>query len=220
METTLKIKSISQPDPRGAYPSERRYSASMVMGLSIVHLVLSLISLVLMALAFVTESRYIFAPAICALGCTTAGVAGILASRRWYIDHHISGFFYMSLISTLTSVVAITCSVNMLFPWTLDHFHANIFFCCLACIVWSVISVVVAYKGMKNTYPDDIIVSKCKGKVEVCTKQKGNKNAKIVMDQSHPDILNHYKKTGGNLPKTESYSEYLERVHKYLDDKQ
>lgn len=343
MENIYKIKIKTNPDPRGLYPSERRYSASIVLGLGVVHICLALTAMLMASLTLKTvnqhesttkreslltisnfssitsndsqnvrtmDSTIIFteeeiskggtntpdsseempnketinkeifdeeetlqkqnstetdtviktrediiqktlsegevsnlslAPCILTIGGLAAGLTGLLAWKRWYIDHNIKWFFVMSSLSTITSVVAlIMSSITMLSVYKslaiISTFKIdktpnlrfvltlNVFITCILEFIWSIMSTKVAYKGMRNAYPDDIILSRSRGKIEVNTVHKGNKKAK----GTPPDILNHFKAPGkfakylpkkkevGGLPKAESNLEYQERVRKFL----
>lgn len=88
-------------------------------------------------------------------------------------------------------------------------------------LTWSILSTKISYFGMRNAYPDDIILSR--GKIEVNTVHKGGKVNKTVA----PDILKHHPKKrkfvkyfpkieNGFLPKQESNNEYRDRVNKFL----
>ncbi|XP_044263934.1 uncharacterized protein LOC123010845 [Tribolium madens] len=283
MESIYKIKIRSNPNPRDLYPSERRYSSSIVLGLSIMFLALGVTSCLMGTLVvkkmttnhtqesfnqttsnnteeFLEEQRLIKrieedffsfkkseghtinVPAVISagsfvmsLGHLLAGFAGILAWKQWYIDHNITWFFLSSCFATLTSAISfllISLAVldtrdsllNKTSPISLG-LTANIFITSLLGVIWSIVATNVAFKGMKNNYPDDLVLSKSgKGRVEVNTVRKGNKIAKVVP----PDILDHFPKTGklakffpknesnGNLPKAESNKEYEERVKRFL----
>lgn len=101
-ENVYVIKIKTKPPLSSLYPSERRYSASTVGGMSLVHLILGFISLVLSTVAMSVPGH------ILSLACLVPFVTGFFAWRRWYIDRNISIFFYGSLFS---SVIAIICSV-------------------------------------------------------------------------------------------------------------
>lgn len=319
MENIYKIKIKSTPDPMGLYPSERRYSASIVLGLSVVHMCLALTAILMACLTLTTSQENNFKETenvvtvtnfteittdsdkfddviykddptpdisqeirdlqkenstssvvltesfvktrkevikqsieqagisklslpccILVLGGLAAGLTGLLAWKRWYIDHNIKWFFFTSSFAIFTSVVSLVItSVRMLTVYRAIAFSStitgenspnlryvltlNIFICCVLEFIWSILSSKVAYRGMRNTYPDDIILSKSRGKIEVNTVHKGNKKTKA----KPPDILNHFqapgkfakyfpKKENGNLPKAESNLEYQERVRKFL----
>ncbi|EFA07196.1 hypothetical protein TcasGA2_TC010202 [Tribolium castaneum] len=285
MENIYKIKIRSNPNPRDLYPSERRYSSSIVLGLSIMFLALGITSSLMGTLVvkkmttnhtqvffpdnhtasnkteeFLEEQRLIkrieedFFPFkkpeghtinipaiisagsfVMSLGHFLAGFAGILAWKQWYIDNNITWFFLSSCFSTLTSAIsfllislAVLDTRDILLHKTSPislGLTANIFITSLLGVIWSIVATNVAFKGMKNNYPDDLVLSKSgKGRVEVNTVRKGNKIAKVVP----PDILDHFPKTGklakffpksesnGNLPKAESNKEYEERVKRFL----
>ncbi|KAJ8925502.1 hypothetical protein NQ315_009340 [Exocentrus adspersus] len=175
---------------------------------------------------------------VMALGCFFSFVTGIMAWKRWYIDHNITFFFLASSFSTLTSAICFLLSVlttlNMNFnfdeyetsppnaPITFSLAMNIIILSCIG-LIWSFLSTKVAYKGMKNGYPDDVIVSKAGRTVQVSTVRKGNINSVTFP----PDIINHFpageklakyvpKQDNGNLPKAESNIEYQQRVDKFL----
>lgn len=377
MEDIYTIKVRTNPDSRDLYPSERRYSASTVLGLSVVHLALALTALLLASLSlshhnpliqnnltststssglpvryqnftnfneetnssnyatknssrrsverdfrnddmayldedvdvsegeaapedsvmknppedtfilqdnsFDMEDLYtplislIISPCFMALGALLSGTAGILAWKRWYIDHNIKWFFFMSSISTITSLTCLTITALTLGIVTEQQNHAtsfsnglqngnafifsfsdnnvfvdrlqqsspnmpqikpaqtnnkttpnirmviaiNLLIASVLEFIWSILSTRISWKGMRNSYPDDIILSR--GKMETNTIHKGNKKHKLIA----PDILNHHpkkkkfakyfpKKQDDFLPKPESNKEYRERVDKFL----
>lgn len=377
MEDIYTIKVRTNPDPRDLYPSERRYSASTVLGLSVVHLALAITALLLASLSlshnnpliqnnltstanglpvryqnftnfntqdtntsnhgtknssrrsvdrdfrnddvayldedseapegdippedgvmknppedtfilqdntFDMEDLYtplislILSPCFMALGALLSGTAGVLAWKRWYIDHNIKWFFFMSSISTITSLTCLTITALTLGIVTEQQNHAttfsnglqngnafifsfsdnnvfvdrlqqsshnnmpeikpaqtnnkttpnirmviaiNLLIASVLEFIWSVLSTRISWKGMRNSYPDDIILSR--GKMETNTTHKGNKKHKLIA----PDILNHHpkkkkfakyfpKKQDDFLPKLESNKEYRERVDKFL----
>lgn len=98
------IKVKSRPELASLYPSERRYSASTVRGLSLVHLALGLLLLFLSACA---SSAQGFALAVT---CVVPAAFGVVAWRRWYVDRNIAIFFYASLFSVLVSALCATIS--------------------------------------------------------------------------------------------------------------
>ena len=280
MENIYQIKIRSNPNSRDLYPSERRYSSSIVLGLSIMFIALGITSSLMGTLvvrrfasnhtedAFAEEYnsseffedqrlvrrveedlQYMRKPAhhlnipamvsagsfVMSLGLFLAGLAGLLAWKQWYIDTNITWFFLASCFASVTysiSLLLITLILMDTREVLLDKtapislgLTANIFITSLLGVVWSVVATNVAFKGMKNNYPDDIILSKSgKGRVEVSTVRKGNKIARVVP----PDILDHFPKSGklakflsknessGGLPKAESNKEYEERVKKFL----
>lgn len=56
------------------------------------------------------ESSYILvlAPTLITVFATAAGIASIMASVRWYIDHNITWLFIMSILSTIFAFVSFT----------------------------------------------------------------------------------------------------------------
>lgn len=59
MENIYKIKVKTNPSPHSVYPSERRYSASTVLGLGVVHLALAATTLLLASLTLTTSKEAI-----------------------------------------------------------------------------------------------------------------------------------------------------------------
>ncbi|XP_050462849.1 uncharacterized protein LOC126857453 [Cataglyphis hispanica] len=108
-ENVYVIKIKTKPPLSSLYPSERRYSASTVGGMSLIHLILGAISLFLSTIAVSVPGH------ILSLACLVPSVTGCLAWRRWYIDRNISIFFYGSLFS---SAVGIFCGVVMIYDLT------------------------------------------------------------------------------------------------------
>lgn len=109
MENVYVIKVKTKPPMSSLYPSERRYSASTVGGLSFVHFGLGALSLLLGSLALSLQGPILSA------ACLVPFVTGVLAWRRWYIDRNIAIFFYGSLFSL---VAAILCFVATVFDIT------------------------------------------------------------------------------------------------------
>lgn len=312
MEDIYTIKVRSNPDPRSLYPSERRYSASTVLGLAVVHLALATTVLLLASLsltsnnakkvdnttlkvniseeideknndvAFLDEeveeqsfeelryNQYVnltIIPSIMACGAIAAGLTGLLAWKKWYIDYNIKWFFFMSLISVITALVCLTMTALTVgamieqksittqntFIFTFNNNNiminsidkdpnsiqskifsknkdtpnlrlvlaVNLLIASFLELTWSILSTKLGYFGMRNSYPDDIVLSR--GKIEVSTVHKGNKVKKSV----EPDILNHHPKKrkfvkyfpkteNEILPKQESNKEYRDRVDKFL----
>ncbi|XP_071581863.1 uncharacterized protein [Temnothorax nylanderi] len=105
-ENVYVIKVKTKPPLSSLYPSERRYSASTVGGLSLVHFGLGALSLLLGTLALSLQGP------ILSVACLVPFVTGLLAWRRWYIDRNIAIFFYGSLFSL---VAAILCFVVTIF---------------------------------------------------------------------------------------------------------
>ncbi|KAK9302148.1 hypothetical protein QLX08_005752 [Tetragonisca angustula] len=106
MENVYVIKVKTKPALSSLYPSERRYSASTVGGLSFVHFGLGALSLLLGSLALSLQGP------ILSVACLVPFVTGLLAWRRWYMDRNITIFFYGSLFS-LTA--AILCFIATMF---------------------------------------------------------------------------------------------------------
>ncbi|CAL7950693.1 unnamed protein product [Xylocopa violacea] len=99
MENVYVIKVKTKPPLSSLYPSERRYSASTVGGLSFVHFGLGALSLLLGSLALSLQGP------ILSVTCLVPFVTGLLAWRRWYIDRNIALFFYGSLFSLIAAAL-------------------------------------------------------------------------------------------------------------------
>lgn len=282
MERVFKIKTKSEPDLANQYPSERRYSASIVIGLSAVLLQFSLCSM-LMGLLIIHKMSilrtdvtgnsssieeafrrisdkldedmeynhhqpyfhyYINVPALVAAGCfimafgdVLAFITGIFAWKRWYIDHNITFFFLSCSFSSLTSSISLLISIlttcNIQFDSFEDYEHGivelsplslplvvNIVVLSLASSIWSFVATNIAYKGMRKSYPDDIVKG---GRVEVSTVKKGNQTN---ISNIPIEVINNFavgklakylpKKENNDLPKQESNDEYQQRVNNFL----
>nr|XP_033332026.1 uncharacterized protein LOC117223707 [Megalopta genalis] len=105
MENVYVIKVKTKPPMSSLYPSERRYSASTVGGLSFVHFGLGALSLLLGSLALSLQGPILSA------ACLVPFVTGVLAWRRWYIDRNIAIFFYGSLFSLIAAVLCFVATV-------------------------------------------------------------------------------------------------------------
>ena len=317
MENVYKIKIRTNSDNRGLYPSERRYSASIVCGMGIVHISLAVLSLIFTALNFLGENyseeavqRLIQAneaqieyttdkettstekietntfnvfnvnvmsstrensnillvfnksiderqrevmesltsipfqyttltSVVMAFGALLAGLSALLAWKRWYIDNNIKWLFVLSCLSILSSGTSLMYSVSVL-AIIINRFQrishianlnthpklgltVHILLTSLFEFAWSVISTRISFRGMMSSYPDDAVVPKGCGKIEVNTVRKGNKRMKMIP----PDILSHFhmtekiakylpKRDNNCLPNAESNSEYKERIRKFL----
>jgi len=104
-ENVYVIKVKTKPPLSSLYPSERRYSASTVGGLSLVHFGLGALSLLLGILAVSLQGP------ILSVACMVPSVTGLLAWRRWYIDRNISIFFYGSLFSLVAAVLCFIVTI-------------------------------------------------------------------------------------------------------------
>lgn len=128
MEEVYVIRIKTKPTPSSLYPSERRYSASTVGGLAMIHLGLGVLALLLGSLA-----RSLQGP-ILALACLVPFFSGLLAWRRWYIDRNIGLFFYGSLISLTAAVLCLAATVfemttivqgNGGSSWSMEHIFSG-----------------------------------------------------------------------------------------------
>ncbi|XP_053995490.1 uncharacterized protein LOC128885456 [Hylaeus anthracinus] len=105
MENVYVIKVKTKPALSSLYPSERRYSASTVGGLSFVHFGLGALSLLLGSLALSLQGP------VLSVACLVPFVTGLLAWRRWYIDRNIAIFFYGSLFSLVAAILCFVATV-------------------------------------------------------------------------------------------------------------
>ncbi|XP_017788903.1 PREDICTED: uncharacterized protein LOC108571394 [Habropoda laboriosa] len=105
MKNVYVIKVKTKPPLSSLYPSERRYSASTVGGLSFVHFGLGALSLLLGSLALSLQGP------ILSVACLVPFVTGLLAWRRWYIDRNIAVFFYGSLFSMTAAVLCFVATI-------------------------------------------------------------------------------------------------------------
>ncbi|XP_072937509.1 uncharacterized protein [Epargyreus clarus] len=274
MEDVYTIKVKTKPDTRNVYPSERRYSASTVSGLAWVHIALAATSFLLACLALinpnVSETDNVFdnetqttdnatrnstngdnsafilvlAPTMLTVFALAAGVASILASVRWYIDHNITWLFVMSILSTIFSLVSFIMIAAWFITTTEDDItefykdkvpfkdylavkHSdildrneshmliarnppvvqedshlftkrvlsiNILIAAFLELLWSILSVKISYKGMRNNYKEeDGRRGNC---ISVVTTIKGNSTKKMPRNGKlmppKPDIIEHY----------------------------
>ncbi|XP_012523014.2 uncharacterized protein LOC105828960 [Monomorium pharaonis] len=104
-ENVYVIKVKTKPPLSSLYPSERRYSASTVGGLSLVHFGLGALSLLLGTLALSLQGP------ILSVACLVPFVTGLLAWRRWYIDRNIAIFFYGSLFSLVAAILCLVVTI-------------------------------------------------------------------------------------------------------------
>ncbi|XP_020291417.1 uncharacterized protein LOC109858503 [Pseudomyrmex gracilis] len=105
MESVYVIKVKTKPPLSSLYPSERRYSASTVGGLSLVHFGLGVLSLLLGTLALSLQGP------ILSVACMVPFVTGLLAWRRWYINRNIAIFFYGSLFSLIAAILCFVLTI-------------------------------------------------------------------------------------------------------------
>lgn len=279
MERVFKIKTRAEPDLSNQYPSERRYSASIVLGLTAVFIQLCCFSILMGSLVihkiYVMDNLqnttnvtrlaekiardleyssnrsyihyYINIPAVIVGGCFVmamgdfmAFVAGLLAWKRWYIDHNIAFFFVTCCASTLTSSVAFVISMVTTFNIEFVHLDApgvsvgdispvsiglavNIIILSLLNTAWSAISGKVAYNGMRSRYPDDIVDRR--GQVRVVrTTRRGNCGAistipaELINYAALGTMVKYLPKVENqHLPKEESSAEYQQRVDQFLN---
>jgi hypothetical protein len=102
-------KNTNKDKTQTTLPSEFRYSASLILGLGIVHVILGVLSLSFSILAVIFEPRVNYY----ACGTWTApfhvlcGIFGIYASTRWYINYQIIVFLVAAVASMAASVVCV-----------------------------------------------------------------------------------------------------------------
>ncbi|KAG5867311.1 hypothetical protein JTB14_025929 [Gonioctena quinquepunctata] len=161
---------------------------------------------------------------IMALGYFLSFSTGLLAWKQWYVDHNITFFFLASTFSALTSAISLLISLlHLLQPGITFSLAMNIIILSTVGVIWSFLSSKVGYKGMRTSYPDDMVAGKGGRHVEVNTVRKGSKNGNTFP----PDIISHFpvddklakylpKKEDRDLPKAESSLEYRQRVDKFL----
>ncbi|KAL1501179.1 hypothetical protein ABEB36_006559 [Hypothenemus hampei] len=273
MEQILKIKTRTNPDFLNQYPSERRYSASKVLGLSIFQFIFTLLS-ILMGILLIHKrhvlnqqqdqgepltllseklqqdlqfsdhkylhyykniSKFLIAACFIMAFCNfLAFCAGILAWKRWYIDHNIAFFCMFCCVSTLTSFTALVIAIitgrnaNFIFLDNIDRTYdksdlspvnltlaVNIIVLSLFSTIWSIISMHLACRGMRNSYPDDMMVAK-RGGIEL----KNNVVHLNVINRSAIEKIRKCllkRENNNGLPKQESSAEYLQRVDNFLN---
>lgn len=98
---------LSSPPP---LPSEQRYSANLVLGLGIVHIVLGFLCILFALLAIFTgeeEANQFAAGAWTGPIFVACGLLGILAHTRWYVKWQIWLFLLASVVSTAAAVTCI-----------------------------------------------------------------------------------------------------------------
>lgn len=67
----------------------------------------------------------IIAPCLMSLGAFAAGIAAVVASRRWYVDHSITWFFLSSVFSSVLSLTAL-CIISV---WIAEISDSGLSFC-------------------------------------------------------------------------------------------
>ncbi|XP_063230172.1 uncharacterized protein LOC134535145 [Bacillus rossius redtenbacheri] len=214
MEEVYVVKVRSKPCASRLYPSERRYSASTVGGLGAVHLLLALTCLLLGALHLLALPGP--APgygAVLGLGAASAlaGLAGLLAWRRWYVDNNIRWFFISSCVAGLSALLSVALTAATLAvlvesrelgtaanstvtqaPVPGDRSEArsvvaiNIMVASTLELVWAVLSARIAWKGMRNLYP-----AEGEG-ADGADKRREEEKMKVQRDK--PDIICNHKR--------------------------
>lgn len=105
MEEVYIIRIKTKPLISSLYPSERRYSATTVGGLAMIHFGLGILALLLGSLAGLIQGP------ILALVCLVPFISGLLAWKKWYIDRNIGLFFYGSLISLIVALLCVAATI-------------------------------------------------------------------------------------------------------------
>lgn len=194
------------------------------------------------------ENSYmlVLAPSLLTVFALAAGVAAIMASVRWYVDHNITWLFAMSVLSTLFALIAfvmiavwfITTSEEDISEFYKDKvpfkdfivvkhtdvidrneshiiiannvstakeedshlftkrvLSINILIAAFLELLWSILSVKISYKGMRNNYKEDD--NERRGNcISVVTTIKGNNTNKIPRNGKllppKPDLIEHY----------------------------
>ncbi|XP_013136083.1 PREDICTED: uncharacterized protein LOC106101399 [Papilio polytes] len=194
------------------------------------------------------ENSYmlVLAPSLLTVFALAAGVAAIMASVRWYVDHNITWLFVMSVLSTLFALIAfvmiavwfITTSEEDISEFYKDKvpfkdfivvkhtdvidrneshiiiannvstakeedshlftkrvLSINILIAAFLELLWSILSVKISYKGMRNNYKEDD--NERRGNcISVVTTIKGNNTNKIPRNGKllppKPDLIEHY----------------------------
>ncbi|CAG5005353.1 unnamed protein product [Parnassius apollo] len=188
----------------------------------------------------------VLAPSLLTMFALAAGIASIMASVRWYIDHNITWLFAMSVLSTVFSLIAfimiavwfITTSEDDISDFYKDKvpfkdfivikhsdvidrneshmiiannastvkdenshlftkrvLSINILIAAFLELLWSILSVKISYKGMRNNYKEDH--NERRGNcISVVTKIKGNNTSKIPRNGKllppKQDLIDHY----------------------------
>lgn len=142
METIYKIKIRSNKNSLVSYPSERRYSASIVLGLAIIYTALSSFALICAVLTLIQitptknndtligdeelenseicmeqipfVSNISIAATLLFFALLFPSIGGFLAGKRWYIDRNIRWFFCASVLGMLISALC-----TFLVIWTI-----------------------------------------------------------------------------------------------------
>ncbi|KAL1132371.1 hypothetical protein AAG570_010326 [Ranatra chinensis] len=236
MEQIYTVKVKCRPNPGLAYPSERAYSSSTVGGLALAHLFLAAIGFTLCALGYATHCEYI-GGVVMIIGALSAGLVGLLACKRWYVDRNIRWFLVVSVLSCLCSTVSAVLSCVVLIrqahpvhwpgpdlndtstfnvtaveaePGEVEpvvefrrEIYVHIFLASVVECVWSVLSVKIAWKGVKNG-------------LKKMRKKKNNNNypqkrCQGVGQESRPDILENIRKSSLD-PKFGNYSDVVKEL--------
>jgi len=116
MEQIYTVKVKCKPDPSLNYPSERTYSSSTVGGLAISHFFLAILALTLCTAGYQPQAwrgEY-FGGILLILGGVFAGLTGLLAWKKWYIDHHIRWFLLAAIVAGCCALTSITLTTIIL----------------------------------------------------------------------------------------------------------
>ena len=100
-------------------PSERRYSASLVLGLGVVHIIFGLLSSLFAIMGLFVEPEVNRLAAgiwggIIYIGC---GIFGILANSKWYVRHQILWFLFASILALFSSIIVFSLTSKYLISY-------------------------------------------------------------------------------------------------------
>lgn len=175
MENIFKIKIRSNPDPREQYPSERKYSATTVLGLSVIYLCLSILALILAILTFTgsdhlnadflqnedVKNEIIFVKDKQEWTPSSSNYTEETSSNQTTTQEHDHICFYLSLSATLVTLAGLITSITGFLAWKRWYIDANIkcFFImtCFASImsIISLIFLALAFNILYDHYPKE-----------------------------------------------------------------
>ena len=217
MEKIYVIKLRNEENKRHVYPSEVRYSASTVLGLGIVHIIIGALSLALgvMGLLLEYESNFLGSGIWIGVIFSLCGVFGLLASKKWYEDNRITHFFVACIVAAFASVVLLGTTVYCLivrdneltarrreyqfnpykvpYSWKEEDeitsvISGNMFIICAVEFIWCVFSINIAWRGI--TYKSHSTV----GPPSTCKSDK-----KLIVSTELPPGYS-YSKSGNDIP--------------------
>lgn len=154
MEQVFVIKVRSAPPPLSqVLPSERRYSARGVLGLACVHFVLAGLIVVFIVTRAHALDNFFWPLILVCLTAINAGVCGLLAWNRWYQGVYIRGFLLAVAVSCGTA--AAVALADLLTAPNFGPVVHNTLLACVFEVVWSVVSAIVAWRGVRNKAAGD-----------------------------------------------------------------